>query len=81
MCLCFSGESVMAAVDSWTRCENLCRQALAERSISENSGWTISLDNLESSGLDYVFDAISVMELPPAFPTVKNMPVITSKVT
>lgn len=73
------GESVMAAVDSWTRCENLCRQALLERSISENSGWTISIDNSECSGLDYVFDAISVMELPPAFPTVKSMPIITSK--
>ncbi|XP_014277405.1 unconventional myosin-XV isoform X2 [Halyomorpha halys] len=73
------GESVMTAVDSWTRCESLCRQALAERSISENSGWTVSVDDSECSGLDYIFDAITVMELPPAFPTVKSMPTITSK--
>ncbi|BES99216.1 MyTH4 domain [Nesidiocoris tenuis] len=65
------GESVMTAVDSWSQCENVCRQALAERQIHENNGWTISLDNTETSGIDYVFDSISAMEVPPAFPTTK----------
>ncbi|XP_014248612.2 unconventional myosin-XV isoform X2 [Cimex lectularius] len=73
------GETVMTAVDSWTHCESACRQALTERSILENNGWTVSLDNTESSGIDYIFDAISVLELPPAFPTHKTVPVLFSK--
>jgi hypothetical protein len=71
----------MTGVDSWTHCESLCKLALAERSIVETNGWTVSIDNSECSGLDYIFDAISAMELPPAFPVLqKNIPVITSKV-
>ena len=76
-----TGESVMTGVDSWTHCESMCKLALAERSISETNGWTVSIDNSECSGLDYIFDSISAMELPPAFPVLqKNMPVIMSKV-
>lgn len=70
----------MTAVDSWSHCENVCRQALAERQILENNGWTISLDNNESSGIDYIFDSISVMELPPAFPNNRSNVGITYKV-
>ncbi|XP_073998346.1 unconventional myosin 10A isoform X4 [Rhodnius prolixus] len=73
------GESVMTTVDSWSQCEDICRRALTERSISETSGWTLSLDNSETSGLDYVFDAISVMELPPAFPSSKTCLFLNSK--
>lgn len=70
----------MTTVDSWSQCEDICRRALTERSISETSGWTLSLDNSETSGLDYVFDAISVMELPPAFPSSKTCLFLNSKV-
>uniref|UniRef100_A0A0K8SUT5 Unconventional myosin-XV n=1 Tax=Lygus hesperus TaxID=30085 RepID=A0A0K8SUT5_LYGHE len=73
------GESVMTAVDSWSQCENVCRQALAERQILENNGWTISLDNSEATGIDFIFDTIAVMELPPAFPSNKMAAGITYK--
>lgn len=70
----------MAEADSWSQCESLVSQALADRQISESNGWTISLDNTELSGLDYVFDSISSLETPPAFPTQKHHMHLISKV-
>lgn len=76
-----SGETVTTAVDSWTRCENLCATVLSERGVAECHGWTLSLDDLgERNGLDYVLDAISELELPPAFPIQKQTPIIATKV-
>ncbi|XP_054281634.1 unconventional myosin-XV-like isoform X2 [Macrosteles quadrilineatus] len=75
------GETTTASVDSWTRCEDLCSTVLQARGVAESHGWTLSLDEAgERNGLDYVLDAISELELPPAFPVQKSAPVISTKV-
>ncbi|KAG8264185.1 Belongs to the TRAFAC class myosin-kinesin ATPase super [Homalodisca vitripennis] len=76
------GESAMTSVDSWTRCEDLCASVLASRGVAESHGWTLALDMDEMgerNGLDYVMDAISELELPPAFPIHKPVPAISTK--
>ncbi|XP_065213017.1 unconventional myosin-XV isoform X2 [Planococcus citri] len=75
------GESVMADLNSWTRCESLCETVLADKGIAECHGWTVALDNNEDqrNGLDYVFDVISEMELPQGFPTQKQNVIPTSQ--
>lgn len=76
-----TGEAVMSTVDSWTRCEDLCAAVLSSRGVAESHGWTIAVDEVgERNGLDYVLDAISEMELPPAFPVHKPVPLISTKV-
>lgn len=71
----------MSTVDSWTRCEDLCAAVLSSRGVAESHGWTIAVDDVgERNGLDYVLDAISEMELPPAFPVHKPVPLISTKV-
>lgn len=75
------GETTTAAVDSWTRCEDLCESVLMARGVAEAHGWTLSLeDNMERNGLDYIMDAISELELPPGFPVQKPAPLISTKV-
>ena len=67
-------ESVIADVDSWTRCENICETVLADKGIAECHGWTLAIDNYEDqrNGLDYVLDVISEMELMQGFPLQKQ---------
>ncbi|XP_057659116.1 myosin-VIIa [Diorhabda carinulata] len=62
-------------VDSWSTCEEIA--SLAVSSLGANSdGWTIVMDDssvvTEGSGLDYVFDLVSELELCPAFPIPKS---------
>lgn len=57
-----------AGVESWTRCHTVASALLAERGIAESSGWTVALDNDLRNGFDYVFDAISEVEMPPGYP-------------
>ncbi|KAL1453076.1 hypothetical protein WDU94_007251 [Cyamophila willieti] len=73
------GESLMAGVDSWSRCESLCSAVLAERGVSEIHGWTLSLERPHvgldlpreeaRNGLDYVLDSVAEMEASPHFPS------------
>ncbi|XP_050539166.1 unconventional myosin-XV isoform X10 [Daktulosphaira vitifoliae] len=62
------GETMTAGVESWTRCHTVASALLSERGIAECNGWTIALDNDQRNGFDYVFDAISEVEMPPGFP-------------
>lgn len=57
-----------AGVESWTRCHTVASALLAERGIAECNGWTVALDNDQRNGFDYVFDAISEVEIPPGYP-------------
>lgn len=62
------GETMTAGVESWTRCHTVASALLSERGIAECNGWTVALDNDQRNGFDYVFDAISEVETPPAYP-------------
>ncbi|XP_072386404.1 unconventional myosin-XV [Diabrotica undecimpunctata] len=62
-------------VDSWTTCEEVASLAVSSLGgITE--GWTVVMDDssilTEGSGLDYVFDLVSELELCPAFPIPKS---------
>lgn len=60
-------------VNSWTRCESICESVLFEKGVAECHGWTLSVDNEDQrSGLDYVLDMVSEMELPQGFPIQKQ---------
>jgi len=62
------GETMTASVESWTRCHTVASALLAERGVAECNGWTVALDNDQRNGFDYVFDAISEVEMPPGYP-------------
>lgn len=62
------GETMTAGVESWTRCHAVASALLAERGVAECHGWTVALDNDQRNGFDYVFDAISEVEMPPGYP-------------
>lgn len=62
------GETMTAGVESWTRCHTAATALLAERGVAECNGWTVALDNDQRNGFDYVFDAISEVEMPPGYP-------------
>lgn len=62
------GETMTASVESWTRCHTAASALLADRGIAECNGWTVALDNDQRNGFDYVFDAISEVEMPPGYP-------------
>lgn len=61
--------------DSWTTCQEAASQAISSLNIAPE-GFTISLDDAgiitDLSGLDFIFDLISDMELSPGFPMPKT---------
>lgn len=63
------------AIDSWTTCEEAASLAVQDLNIN-GSGWTVVLDDgkvlVDSSGLDFVLDMISEVELFPSFPIPRN---------
>lgn len=68
------GETMTAGVESWTRCHTVASALLADRGVAECHGWTVALDNDQRNGFDYVFDAISEVEMPPGYPVGKQAP-------
>jgi myosin-15 len=62
-------------VDSWTTCEEAASLAINTLGISPE-GWSVVMDDAgmvsEGSGLDYVMDLVSELELCPAFPISKS---------
>jgi hypothetical protein len=67
-------EKVLCEVNSWSTCDDLCRQTLESLEISEKNGWTLDLSiiNEENSenicelmSCDYLFDVISEIESDP----------------
>ncbi|KAJ3645965.1 hypothetical protein Zmor_023581 [Zophobas morio] len=62
-------------IDSWTTCEEAASLAINSLGLSPE-GWSVVMDDAgivsEGSGLDYVMDLISELELCPAFPISKS---------
>ncbi|XP_059488254.1 unconventional myosin-XV isoform X5 [Neocloeon triangulifer] len=81
------GEVRNTPVESWITGEELAGLVIRDRGIDECHGWTVSChsedDNegevREMCGFDYVLDLVSEMELPPAFPVVKNYFLVSGK--
>uniref|UniRef100_T1JBR9 Unconventional myosin-XV n=1 Tax=Strigamia maritima TaxID=126957 RepID=T1JBR9_STRMM len=75
-------ELMYGPVESWTVAEEFCSVLLKERGINECWGWSVSLSHANGStelnGYDYVLDAVSEKEIPPAFP-VCNSPFLNSR--
>lgn len=67
-------ETMTAGVESWTRCHTVASALLADRGVAECNGWTVALDNDQRNGFDYIFDAISEVEMPPGYPVGKQAP-------
>lgn len=62
-------------VDSWTTCEEAASLAINSLGLSPE-GWSVVMDDAgivsEGSGLDYIMDLVSELELCPAFPISKS---------
>ncbi|XP_061840189.1 unconventional myosin-XV [Nerophis lumbriciformis] len=70
---CFDGVSVLCPVHSWTRGEEMARDILQHRGVTEGRrGWSMLLKEaaqlVELEGSDYVLDLMSDLELPADFP-------------
>ncbi|EFA08775.2 hypothetical protein TcasGA2_TC006465 [Tribolium castaneum] len=62
-------------VDSWTTCEEAASIAINSLGLTAE-GWSVVMDDAgivsEGSGLDYIMDLVSELELCPAFPISKS---------
>ncbi|XP_044253727.1 unconventional myosin-XV [Tribolium madens] len=62
-------------VDSWTTCEEAASVAINSLGLTAE-GWSVVMDDAgivsEGSGLDYIMDLVSELELCPAFPISKS---------
>ncbi len=71
-----TGETWYGPVESWMTCEDFASVLVKQRGLKSPSGWTISLVDsrnfCEPSGVDYVLDMVSEMELAPSFPAGKS---------
>ncbi|XP_051789441.1 unconventional myosin-XV [Erpetoichthys calabaricus] len=81
---CFDGESFLSPVHSWSMGEELARDILRHRSVSEGwKGWSVSMNDnnqwTELAGHDYVMDLISDLELMADFPKQKSYFLISSE--
>ena len=66
-------ENLLCEINSWQTGEEFCKSILQSRNINESNGWSLCLNNKETScelmGLDYALDLIGRMEIVPTFPT------------
>ncbi|KAK7929365.1 hypothetical protein WMY93_005760 [Mugilogobius chulae] len=70
---CFDGVSFLCPIHSWTTGEEMAKDILTHRSVSEGrQGWSVLLKEpaqwVELEGSDYVLDLLSDLELPADFP-------------
>lgn len=69
------GSVSTVCVDSWSTCEEAAALAVTALGV-DPEGWSVILDDAgvvtDNSGLDYVFDLVSELELCPAFPATKS---------
>ncbi|XP_077460372.1 unconventional myosin-XV [Stigmatopora argus] len=70
---CFDGVSVLCPVHSWTTGENMAKDILLHRGVTESrQGWSVLLKEpaqwVELEGSDYVLDLMSDLELSAQFP-------------
>ncbi|XP_069763279.1 unconventional myosin-XV isoform X2 [Narcine bancroftii] len=84
MVSCFDGKKFLCPVNSWTTGEELGRDLLRNRDVTEGGqGWTVARKDkgewTELGGHDYVMDLVSDMELPTNFPRQKSFFIISSK--
>ncbi|XP_017773416.1 PREDICTED: unconventional myosin-XV [Nicrophorus vespilloides] len=69
------GNVATVSSDSWTTCEEAALLAVSSMGVSSD-GWSVVLDDAgaltDCSGLDYIFDLVSELELCPAFPATRS---------
>ncbi|XP_034150391.1 unconventional myosin-XV [Esox lucius] len=81
---CFDGVSFLCPLHSWTTGEDLAKEILQHRGVSEGvCGWSVLLREpfqwVELEGSDYVFDLISDLELPSDFSRQKSYFIISAQ--
>ncbi|XP_061534898.1 unconventional myosin-XV [Phycodurus eques] len=81
---CCDGLSVLCPVHSWTTGENMAKDILHHRGVTEGRrGWSVVLKEsaqwVELEGSDYVLDLMSDLELPTQFPKNSSYFIISSQ--